>query len=225
MIEPLREERRAHAARRCVALLCVGALAPLASACKTREIGGGELKLVFSDDFERAELGPDWVRGEGEGGAGTWRVEGGWVVADNIKNDPLWWAGKLPDRARVEFDARSLSAEGDLKCEIFGDGRRHESGYIVIFGGWSNALDVIARLDEHGEDRKAQRSRKVEQGKTHHFVIERGEDGALVWSIDGQQVMRYEDASPLTGPGHRGFAFNDWTAPVAFDNFKVYRLP
>ena len=195
--------------------------------CKTREIAaskdGGAKTLVFSDDFERAELGDAWRRGEGEGGSGRWEIKEGWLHASDIKNDPLWWIGQLPDDARVELDAQSLSDAGDLKVEIFGDRKKHESGYILIFGGWRNALDVIARLDEHGKDRKAQRSRKVTPNKTHHFVIER-RGTTITWWVDDEELMSFEDSAPLRGQGHRGFAFNDWTAPVKFDNLAVYRL-
>ncbi len=192
--------------------------------CQTREIIKGDGKtLIFEDDFERAELGPQWVRGEGEGGQGQWRIEHGALVGSNIKNDPLWWTGQLPDQARVEFDATALSDEGDLKFEIFGDGKVHASGYVVIFGGWKNALDVIARLDEHGQDRKAQPSRKATKGKTFRLAAERI-DGTLKWFVDGELVMSYPDTKPLRGARHRGFAFNDWSAPVRFDNIKIYRL-
>ena len=37
------------------------------------------------------------------------------------------------------------------KCEIFGDGSDHASGYILVHGGWNNSISVIARLDEHGK--------------------------------------------------------------------------
>ena len=196
----------------------------LVCSCQTREIVKGDGKtLIFEDDFERAELGSSWRRGEGEGGRGEWRIEQGALIGSDIKNDPLWWTGQLPDQARVEFDATALSDEGDLKFEIFGDGKKHASGYIVIFGGWKNALDVIARLDEHGQDRKAQPSKKAQKNRTYRLAAERL-DGQLKWYIDGELVMTYDDAAPLTGPAHRGFSFNDWAAPVRFDNFKVYRL-
>lgn len=211
----------------CLALLGLSLL----WGCKTREIaassqgekGSAKKTLVFSDDFERDDLGDAWRRGEGEGGQGQWKIQDGWVHASDIKNDPLWWIGQLPDDARIEFDAVSLSDAGDLKVEIFGDRKKHESGYILIFGGWRNALDVIARLDEHGKDRKAQRSRKVVPNQTHRFAIER-RAGIITWWVDGEVLMTYEDTKPLRGQGHRGFAFNDWTAPVKFDNLAIYRL-
>lgn len=200
----------------------------LAVGCETREIGtdqqassGGE--LVFSDDFEREKLGSDWKRGEGENGSGNWRIEEGWLAAAHIKNDPLWLTRPLPSEVRVEFDARAMSERGDLKVEIFGDGTAHESGYILIFGGWDNERDVIARLDEHGDDRKVQSSAGVEEGRIYHWAIERT-NGTLRWYLDGELFMTYDDDKPLKGPRHRSFAFNDWTAPVQFDNVEVYDL-
>lgn len=200
------------------ALVCLG--------CQTREIGGGEaavMRLMFSDDFERAELGETWKRGTGEGGQGHWSIKNGWLAGDRIKNDPLWFRQPLPDKVRVEFDARARTADGDLKFEIFGDGDRHESGYIVIFGGWKNALDVIARLDEHGEDRLEQASFKVEHERIYRVAAERT-DSTLRVFVDGKELMRFEDSSPLLGSKHQYFAFNNWLAAVEFDNFKVYEL-
>ncbi len=192
--------------------------------CQTREIVKGDGKtLIFEDDFNRATLGSSWVRGEGEGGTGKWRIEDGALVGSDIKNDPLWWTGQLPDQARVEFDATALSDHGDLKFEIFGDGKVHASGYVVIFGGWKNSLDVIARLDEHGSDRKAQKSRRALKGQTYKLAAERI-DGTLKWFVNGELVMSYPDEKPLVGAEHRGFSFNDWSAPVKFDNVKIYRL-
>ncbi len=214
-----------------VIVLLVGLLA--SAGCETREIGepanqeaegeSGDRELIVSEDFDDGRLGDRWTRGSGEGGSGSWEVEDGWLTASDIKNDPLWLDRKLPEQVRVEFDARARSSEGDLKAEIFGDGDRHASGYILIMGGWDNRLDVVARLDEHGEDRKEQRSAGVEKGKVYRWAIERT-DGTLRWYVDGELYMRYEDDDPLRGKGHRYFAFNDWEAPVAFDNLEIYRL-
>ena len=47
--------------------------------------------------------------------------------------------------------ASSESPDGDIKFEVFGDGAKHESGYIAIFGGWQNRLNIIARLEGRRE--------------------------------------------------------------------------
>lgn len=209
---------------------CLLAAALVAVGCETREIGQKEAastpdarELVFSDDFNREQLGSNWRRGAGENGSGKWKIRNGMVHGSAIRNDPLWLTKPLPEKVRIEFDAKATTPEGDLKVEIFGDGNKHESGYILIFGGWDNRLDVIARLDEHGQDRKERPSKKVQAGKTYRMAVERT-DGSVRWYVDGQLFMTYDDPNPLRGPDHRYFAFNDWEAPVVFDNVKVYRL-
>lgn len=208
----------------------IAGLVLAATACQSREVGTAKRAsassastVVFEDDFERDELGEKWTRGSGEGGRGQWTIAEGRVTASAIRNDPLWLQVELPERVRVEFDAEALTPVGDIKVEIFGDGTRHESGYILIFGGWNNSLDVIARLDEHGEDRLARRTRGVEPNRVYRMAVERT-DGALRWYVDGELFMTYEDEEPLRGRGHRYFAFNNWDAGVRFDNVRVLAL-
>ncbi len=212
---------------RCTSPIVLGLLGALAlTSCHTREVGGtgGEIgALVFSDDFERAEIGDAWTRGSGEAGTGQWAIKDGWVTGSMLKNDPLWLATPLPRKVRIEFDAKALTATGDLKVEVFGDGENHASGYILIFGGWNNTLDVIARLDEHGDDRLTRTSQKVVPNQVYKMAVERS-GSAIKWFVDGELFMTYPDDEPLVGPSNAQFAFSNWLAGVAFDNVKVYRL-
>lgn len=177
-----------------------------------KDLKGGT--LVFSDDFEREKVGPSWSENP------RWTIKDGRLHIANDHNKGLWLLKELPDNARVEFDALSPTPEGDLKCEIFAAEPVHQAGYVLIFGGWDNRINVIARLDEHGEDRKEERERKVVQNKVHKFtIIRRGRN--LVWYLDGKHLMTYDDAQPLKG---KYFGFNDWEAPVSYDNIKVYQL-
>lgn len=209
-------------------LLCI-ATSMLCISCKTREIGSGaptnkyKRTLVFEDNFNRAATGKDWKRGYGEDGKGKWRIEKGWLRADNIKNDPLWLTRPLPDKVRVEFDAQALSKDGDVKFEIFGDGKQHSSGYVAILGGWKNSLDIIARLDEHGKDRLSKPSIRPKANTTYRLAAERTDDN-LRFYVNDKLVLTYKDKKALRGPQHQFFAFNDWTAPVRFDNIKIYKL-
>jgi hypothetical protein len=172
----------------------------------------------FSDDFERPELGPNYFTI-----GGHWRIEDGVVHSPGVKNNPLWLKARLPDNVAVEFDVRSASADGDIKCEIFGNGRDHASGYVIVFGGWSNSTSVIARLDEHGSDRQEKRGLKVEKGRTYHFRIERR--GTLLrWLADNQLMMEYDDPAPLRGKGHDRFGFSSWDSDLFFDNLSVQPL-
>ena len=90
---------------------------------------------IFSDDFQRPELGPKWrVTGPGA------RVDGGALVVSGLRNHPLWLDVPLPDDVRIEFDATAATEQGDIKVEIAGDGASVAtttnyvaSGYVVIF--------------------------------------------------------------------------------------------
>jgi hypothetical protein len=174
-------------------------------------IGG---TLVFSDDFEREEIGDDWLQRSGK-----WRIVDGALHVQGDRNEGIWLSKNLPDRVRVEFDARSESKDGDLKFEIFNTESRHQTGYIAILGGWNNSVSIIARLDEHGEDRK-EADASVEIGKVHHFMAIRNDD-TLRWYVDGQFVLQYKDPKPIRGSI---FGFNNWASKVYFDNLKIYEL-
>lgn len=184
-----------------------------AASAGTELLEGGE--LVFSDDFERADIGPNY---ESEGTA--WSIKDGRVHVKGAHNEGLWLSRQIPRDVRVEFDARSDTDEGDIKCEVFAKEPRHQAGYVIIFGGWKNRLNVIARLDEHGDDRREVDKPKVVTGKAHKIAIAR-KGGSLRYFVDGKEVLSFDDAEPLTG---RFFGFNDWEAPVSFDNLRVFKL-
>ena len=97
------------------------------------------------------------------------------------------------------------------------------TSYVVIFGGWRNTLDVLARMDEHATDRVAHPSRRVVPGQTYHFKIER-RGAKLTVFVDGSLLLQLDDPAPLEGRGHDHFGFNDWDAPVCFDNLKIMPL-
>jgi len=103
--------------------------------------------LPYSTDFSDFDV----VERDFFSTGGLWRTMGGELFSPGVKNNPLWLKAKLPQNVAVEFDAKSMSPEGDVKVEIFGDGTDHASGYVFIQGGWNNSLSIIARLDEHGQ--------------------------------------------------------------------------
>lgn len=179
----------------------------------------------FVDDFDRAALGEVW-----NDTGGGWRIVDGELRGRNARNRPLWLRRTLPRDVRVELDARSASPEGDLKFELFGDGVSRATaqsyvatGYVVIFGGWNNTTNVLARLDEHGDDRVVGPRKRVEPGHTYHMVAER-RGSVLTITVDGEELLRMDDPDPLEGRGHDHFGFNDWEAEVYFDDLRITPL-
>lgn len=207
------------------------------------EAGDGGLFLRGVDgDTARAmlpgsNLGPNWLPAR----TNAWRVEDGKLCAQNAHNRGIWLNRVLPVNARIEFDAIAYTDDGDLKAEVWGDGRSfatstsytNATSYLVILGGWKNSIHAIARLNEHGNDRKEirvdktsddPREKPVVKGQTYRFRIERTDGKTVRWSVDGVEYLTFADAAPLAGQGHDHFGFNEWEAKVCFDNVKVTPL-
>jgi hypothetical protein len=182
----------------------------------------------FTEDFQRADLGPGW-----NPTADQYRIADGRLTVANAHNHPAWLRRRLPHDVVVEVDAMSKSPSGDIKLELFGDGESFDpdkgaytsSGYVLIFGGWSNSLSVICRQEEHGAGRKAARGdTRVEPGRTYHFKITRL-GGAIDWTIDGRPFLAWTDPEPLAGAGHEYLAVDDWEAELTFDNLTIRPAP
>ena len=197
------------------------ALASAALGCKAKM---PVLTEPFTDSFERGEVGSDW-----NNTGALYQTVGGTLKIQGAHNHPLWLRRKLPANVIVELDATSRSPDGDLKIELMGDGesfdpdqgRYDPTGYMFVFGGWSNSLSIIGKLGEHDEAVKAHRSQpRVDLGRTYHWkIVKRG--GVLTWDIDGQQFLQVFDPKPLSGPGHEFFAFNNWESDASYDNVRI----
>jgi len=191
---------------------------------------------TFSDQFERTELGPHYLAL-----SDAWRIEEGWLCVAGAKNHGLWLTERLPANVSIEFDAVAQSELGDIKVELFGDGKSgatgesydDATGYIAIFGGWQNSVHVLVKQNEHAVDRQEipvdSRSddplrRPVQAGQPYHFKFERRHGNLLTWSVNGAVHFVLADPEPLSGAGHEHFGFNDWVAPVCFDNLEIKPL-
>ena len=128
----------------------------------------------WRDDFERDSVGDNYFA-TGDG----YRVFKGALGAKGAHNHPLWLRAKIPRDVRVELDAWSTDPRGDIKIEIFGDGKSYDpdggaymaTGYEVIFGGWSNSKSIIARMDEHAPD-VIQRTAPKVVAKGRGFILQ-----------------------------------------------------
>jgi hypothetical protein len=200
---------------------------PLAIAVALFAVAGCKIEKLppagpSSDDFERATLGDAW-----SATGGPWRIDKGELVIDHAYNHPLWLKKAIPRDAVIELDCWSNDDTGDLKIEAWGDGKSFAqtasytaTSYVFIFGGWHNTISAIARMNEHGDDRKTRSDLRVEKGKKYHWRIAR-KGGHIDWQIDGKPFMTYDDPHPLDGSEHSYLGFNDWEAELHFDNVKV----
>jgi hypothetical protein len=205
--------------------LLVAALGLAGLACKPRI---QTINAPFADNFDRAELGPDWL--DTSHGA---RIKDGKLNVVRAYNHPVWLRRKLPRNVQIDFDAVSYSPAGDLKVELYGDGESFDSdkgrydptSYMIVMGGWHNSRSIISRLGEHDEAVKAARDRTGPEplavlGRTYHFTVTR-RGGTIDWKVDGAPYLSWTDPDPLFGSGHEFFAINDWEADVSFDNLAI----
>jgi hypothetical protein len=186
---------------------------------------------------EGPPLGPNWRQAE----TNVWHIENGRLCAEKAHNHGVWLQKPIPINARIEFDAISDGPDGDLKSEVWGDGQSsatsisytNATSYLTIFGGWHNTEHELARINEHGNDRKEikvdkssddPRQKPVAAGQVYHFKVERTDGETVHWSVDGLEYLSYPDSAPLSGIGHDHFGFNDWEVKVCFDNVKVTPL-
>lgn len=184
------------------------------------------IKGPYKDKFDRKVLGEDY-----HNTGGPYRIVDGKLHVQGAYNKPLWLERRLPRDAVIELDVTSKSKDGDIKVEAWGDGEsfaKHKgaylaSSYVFILGGWGNSISALARLDEHGKDRKERRDFKVEPGRTYHWRIER-KGNKLSWKIDGKPFLEMNDSAPLEGKHHAYFGFNNWASDLYFDNLQIKPL-
>ena len=209
-------------------LLANGAFLLAAAGCDGCKPQIPVIEAPFTDNFDRAELGPDWL----DTGKAT-KLKDGKLNLVNAHNHPVWLRRKLPRSVQIDFDAVSKSPAGDLKVELYGDGesfdpdkgRYDPTGYMLVLGGWNNSKSIISRLGEHDEAVKTSMDRVGSEplalpGQTYHFTITR-KGGTLEWKLNGQPYLSWTDPQPLYGAGHEFFAINDWESDVSFDNLSI----
>lgn len=205
---------------------CAVALVLGLGACKVKD--PPPITGRWVDDFSRDDLGGDYYKT-----GGGYAIGGGALSTRGGHNHPLWLRKKLPGDVQIDVTAWSNTADGDIKVEVFGDGRSFDAdaggytstGYVVIFGGWHNTKSMIARGNEHGNELVQRTDRRVALRQKYHFrIVRKGKK--LSWYVDdmGAPFLEYEDPRPLVGTGHEYFAFDNWESDAWFDDLTVTPL-
>jgi len=182
-------------------------------------LAGKKVTPLFTDTFDRTELGPNWqVQG------GDWRIEEGVVRSSTAHNRNLVLTGiPLPDNAVIELSLWSASPFVDVKFNAWGDGKIHDhgDGYSFILGGWKNRVSVISRLHEHEKNRVEDRATRLSPNERYRVKVIR--IGAKIWWFVNDDIfLAYYDPTPLTGAaGYRYLSLANWESEAFFDDLRI----
>ncbi|MFH0965823.1 MAG: glycoside hydrolase domain-containing protein [Planctomycetota bacterium] len=188
--------------------LCVTFLLSIALTASAQD----DWVLSFEDLFDRDKLGPDWTVLDGElrtvydapNGIGTLYAKGEALLLRSFPGD-----------VRVEIEARSADP-GDLSLTLATNNRGFQGGYFLGFGSEANTLSKILRLGK----KVAVSASVIKPNELHKIVAEK--TGSIVTlAVDGVELMRFDDPSPLAGPSHAMvglYVFN----LASVDCFRVY---
>jgi hypothetical protein len=171
--------------------------------------------MVFSDDFNRPALGPDWKIVQGD-----WSLKEGALVSSG---GTLLCARKFPGLHKVTFDAEAAPnpALSDISPFIQAGARGHAEGYLLQFGGHNNECSAIQRT---GKLLRDNRTCRIVPGRAHSLAAEF--DGQNVrLTVDGKTVLEYREFLPLIGPDHERVGFYVHEGVIKIRNLKVYNSP
>ena len=176
--------------------------------------------LIFSDSFDRKELGKDWhlYRGKASVRNGALFVEGPAGVSVKPPGD----TAKLGRNLRVEYDAVSEDP-GDLSlllnvC-IGGDANDQHCVSTGYFFGVGTEGNKFCKILAFGKEVAKVKTPPLKPGRKYHVTVEKS-NGLMRILIDGREMVR-ADNQELVGAGSLGFYV--WNTGT-FDNLKVYRL-
>jgi hypothetical protein len=216
IVKRVRRRKAATAAVAATALALVLGAAIALFVLTERAKERGEWVLVFEDDFEREELGPDWLAWRG-----TWEIHDGALCCQSrIDSISVMLDREYPGDVRVEYDAWAEEwPVCDLSCFINSiKGYSASGGYFLGFGANRNIRSFVTR---RGHLISNHPTAWVRRGQRHHVVAERL--GFTVrMTVDGEEINRFDDFFPLSGPDHCEVGLYSWCSHPHFDNIRVY---
>lgn len=168
--------------------------------------------LVWQDDFDRVQVGPDWhVRGKASIENGRLLLEGGGATITTDKT--------FASDVRIEFDAEAQPGlpPCDLSATI-GANLDHGYGYLFGFGARSNQANHLLGRGVYQVVENP--PFLIEHGKIYHCVAQK-EGRRLTYTVNGTKILDAESSDPLGGPGFDRVGMVTW-AGMYVDNFKVY---
>lgn len=173
-------------------------------------------KLVFSDDFERAELGSNWLQP-----CGKWAIRNGHLTMTSQGDGAVLYAKPLAQAQRIEFDAWAKRGYPcDLSGLLCGDPEKGGGFRSAYFFGFGCEMNAFSKLLINGVQYRVYPMRMT-PGTKYHIICEREGDRLSHW-IDGKPILHCLHTDRLDGPTHRHAGIYMYLPDQYVDNVKVY---
>ena len=198
--------------------------------------------LVFTDEFDREELGENWkaVTGNWNVDGGTLRGSGVLISAHGFPQDDAGGYLRMEFEAVPDFelkmvgipgtDGKALGATGrisDMSSVLHAADAADESGalssgYFFQFGGRWNSMHQIARAGA-ALVADANPTVKIKSNRVQKILVE-NDNGRLSMFVDGKNVLTGREKTSLVGAGHDRVGFYFYTAARVL-SVRVYVKP
>ncbi|MFH0937984.1 MAG: hypothetical protein V1899_01675 [Planctomycetota bacterium] len=185
-----------------------------------------EGKIIFSDDFDRPELGGNWIVEEGtwQSGRAMGKTPDG-VIGTNGKKYPdtfLWTKQSFKGDLSVEFEAECLAAiPQDINFVINGQAPNYPPPekplYLFGLGGWGNTMSGVERAPDY-KWKMLTGLFTIEKNKIYKVLA--GRLGSKFYLfVDGKLIVETADPNPLPNEGQ--FAFHVYESTVRYSKLRL----
>lgn len=180
-----------------------------------------EWQLVFSDNFDRNEIGENWFFSH-DSHKNNWRIEDGFlIVSSEGGNSFILVNNDFSGSIKVEFDAYATYTDPNGQINCFINGLDRFNSYMFAFGGWDNTKTAI----EKNGNIIVETTNKIVNKKTWYNIRIERVGNLLRYYINNNLIFEYIDDNPIIGVNNTKIGLDTWDSKeVKFNNFRIYTL-
>jgi len=173
-------------------------------------------KLVFSDDFERQELGNDWLSV-----CGKWAIKDGHLTMAKDGDGAIVYAKPLAPSQRIEYDAwAERGYPCDLSALLCANPKLRNAFGSAYFFGFGSEMNAFSKLLINLVEHRIIPLRMV-PGRRYHVICERDGERLSFW-VDGKVVLHCLHRDRLDGPENRHAGLYMYLPGQYVDNVRLY---
>lgn len=173
-------------------------------------------KLVLTDDFERQELGDNWLSV-----CGKWAIKDSHLTMTTDGDGAVVYAKPLAPSQRIEYDAwAERGYPCDLSALLCANPRLRNAFGSAYFFGFGSEMNAFSKLLINLVEYRTIPLRMV-PGRRYHVICERDGDRLSFW-VDGRPVLHCLHRDRLDGPENRHAGLYMYLPGQYVDNVRLY---